>query len=80
MLKFIKNNKWWVTIISIFAIFFSSFGIFAKSYVDSNKQKIVNKIQNYVQASSYAVQSRILKKQKILMKIILIKKSEKNHC
>ncbi|QIN44124.1 STREFT protein [Mycoplasma capricolum] len=62
MLKFIKNNKWWVTIISIFAIFFSSFGIFAKSYVDSNKQKIVNKIQNYVQASSYAVQSRILKK------------------
>ncbi|WP_434333591.1 STREFT protein [Mycoplasma capricolum subsp. capricolum] len=61
MLKFIKNNKWWVTIISIFAIFFSSFGIFAKSYVDSNKQKIVNKIQNYVQASSYAVQSRILK-------------------
>ncbi|WP_434334540.1 STREFT protein [Mycoplasma capricolum subsp. capricolum] len=61
MLKFIKNNKWWVTIISIFAIFFSSFGIFAKSYVDSSKQKIVNKIQNYVQASSYAVQSRILK-------------------
>ncbi|WP_434324167.1 STREFT protein [Mycoplasma capricolum] len=61
MLKFIKNNKWWVTIISIFAIFFSGFGIFAKSYVDSNKQKIVNKIQNYVQASSYAVQSRILK-------------------
>ncbi|WBX36574.1 STREFT protein [Mycoplasma capricolum] len=61
MLKFIKNNKWWVTIISIFAIFFSSFGIFAKSYVDSNKQKIVNKIQNYVQSSSYAVQSRILK-------------------
>ncbi|WP_434323806.1 STREFT protein [Mycoplasma capricolum] len=61
MLKFIKNNKWWATIISIFAIFFSSFGIFAKSYVDSNKQKIVNKIQNYVQASSYAVQSRILK-------------------
>ncbi|WP_434328674.1 STREFT protein [Mycoplasma capricolum subsp. capricolum] len=61
MLKFIKNNKWWVTIISIFSIFFSSFGIFAKSYVDSNKQKIVNKIQNYVQASSYAVQSRILK-------------------
>ncbi|WP_434343612.1 STREFT protein [Mycoplasma sp. 06067-C1-B144P-99-0482-3] len=61
MLKFIKNNKWWVTIISIFAIFFSSFGIFAKSYVDSNKQKVVNKIQNYVQASSYAVQSRILK-------------------
>ncbi|WP_434337796.1 STREFT protein [Mycoplasma capricolum] len=61
MLKFIKNNKWWVTIISIFAIFFSSFGIFAKSYVDSNKQKIVNKIQNYVQASSYAVRSRILK-------------------
>ncbi|WP_434324587.1 STREFT protein [Mycoplasma capricolum] len=61
MLKFIKNNKWWVAIISIFAIFFSSFGIFAKSYVDSNKQKIVNKIQNYVQASSYAVRSRILK-------------------
>ncbi|WP_434325867.1 STREFT protein [Mycoplasma leachii] len=61
MLKFIKNNKWWVIIISIFAIFFSSFGIFAKSYVDSNKQKVVNKIQNYVQASSYAVQSRILK-------------------
>ncbi|WP_146147164.1 STREFT protein, partial [Mycoplasma leachii] len=53
--------KWWVIIISIFAIFFSSFGIFAKSYVDSNKQKVVNKIQNYVQASSYAVQSRILK-------------------
>ncbi|CBV66766.1 Conserved hypothetical transmembrane protein [Mycoplasma leachii 99/014/6] len=61
MLKFIKNSKWWVIIISIFAIFFSSFGIFAKSYVDSNKQKVVNKIQNYVQASSYAVQSRILK-------------------
>ncbi|WP_434325174.1 STREFT protein [Mycoplasma capricolum] len=61
MLKFIKNNKWWVAIISIFAIFFSSFGIFAKSYVDSNKQKIVNKIQNYVQASSYVVRSRILK-------------------
>ncbi|MDP4040661.1 STREFT protein [Mycoplasma mycoides] len=61
MLKFIKNNKWWVAIISVFAIFLSSFGIFAKSYVDSNKQKIVNKVQNYVQASSYAVQSRILK-------------------
>ncbi|WP_434338270.1 STREFT protein [Mycoplasma capricolum] len=61
MLKFIKNNKWWVAIISIFAIFFSSFGIFAKSYVDSNKQKVVNKIQNYVQASSYAIRSRILK-------------------
>ncbi|QVK09356.1 STREFT protein [Mycoplasma mycoides] len=61
MLKFIKNNKWWVAIISVFAIFLSSFGIFAKSYVDSSKQKIVNKVQNYVQASSYAVQSRILK-------------------
>ncbi|QVK08554.1 STREFT protein [Mycoplasma mycoides] len=61
MLKFIKNNKWWVAIISVFAVFLSSFGIFAKSYVDSNKQKIVNKVQNYVQASSYAVQSRILK-------------------
>ncbi|CAE76685.1 STREFT protein [Mycoplasma mycoides] len=61
MLKFIKNNKLWVAIISVFAIFLSSFGIFAKSYVDSNKQKIVNKVQNYVQASSYAIQSRILK-------------------
>ncbi|WFQ92273.1 STREFT protein [Mycoplasma feriruminatoris] len=61
MLKFIKNNKWWVAIISVFAVFLSSFGIFAKSFVDSNKQKVVNKVENYIKASSYAVQSRILK-------------------
>ncbi|WFQ91447.1 hypothetical protein MFERI14815_00028 [Mycoplasma feriruminatoris] len=61
MLKFIKNNKWWVAIISVFALFLSSFGIFAKSFVDSNKQKVVNKVENYIKASSYAVQSRILK-------------------
>ncbi|WFQ95628.1 STREFT protein [Mycoplasma feriruminatoris] len=61
MLKFFKNNKWWVIILSVFALFFSSFGIFSKSYVESNKQKVVHKVENYIKASSYAVESRILK-------------------
>ncbi|KKW61572.1 STREFT protein [Mycoplasma capricolum] len=61
MKKSVKKAKPWIISLIVVFAFISGFLFFIKSYVDSSKQNYINKIQNYIDASSYLAKSKILK-------------------
>ncbi|UKS54275.1 STREFT protein [Mycoplasma feriruminatoris] len=61
MKKSVKKAKPWVIGLIVVFAFISGFLFFVKSYVDSSKQNYLNKIQSYIDASSYLAKSKILK-------------------
>ncbi|ADR24423.1 hypothetical protein MSB_A0320 [Mycoplasma leachii PG50] len=61
MKKSVKKAKPLIISLIVVFAFVSGFFIFIKSYVDSSKQNYLNKIQNYIDASSYLAKSKILK-------------------
>ncbi|AME11525.1 hypothetical protein MmmBen468_0348 [Mycoplasma mycoides subsp. mycoides] len=61
MKKSIKKAKPWLISLIVMFAFISGFLFFIRSYVDSSKQNYLNKIQSYIDASSYLTKSKILK-------------------
>ncbi|SRX61371.1 STREFT protein [Mycoplasma mycoides subsp. capri] len=61
MKKSIKKAKPWLISLIVMFAFISGFLFFIRSYVDSSKQNYLNKIQSYIDASSYLAKSKILK-------------------